>query len=128
VLVLTFASSLSSLPLSAPFSLLIFLSLFGSLLGNGFIGGRFAFAASREGHLPRLVSMLHIESNTPVAAQLLHGVITTLLLIITSNLGQILRLFVFVSIGFDLLVLLSLFIFRFRFCIWRCLISDPLHN
>ena len=24
-----------------------------SLLGNGFIGGRFAFAASREGHLPR---------------------------------------------------------------------------
>ena len=53
VLVLTFASSLSSLPLATPFSLLIFLSLFGSLLGSGFIGGRFAFAASREGHLPR---------------------------------------------------------------------------
>ena len=53
VLVLTFASALSSLPLAAPFSFLIFLSLFGSLLGNGFIGGRFAFAASREGHLPR---------------------------------------------------------------------------
>ena len=129
VLVLTFASALSSLPLAAPFSLLIFLSLFGSLLGNGFIGGRFAFAASREGHLPRwgyqldlgseifnprFLSLLQMDSNTPLPAQILHGLITVLLLAITNKLGIILRLFVFVSIGFDLLVIASLFVFRFR--------------
>jgi len=114
VLVLTFASALSSLPLATPFSLLVFLSLFGSLLGNGFIGGRFAFAASREGHLPRFLSLLQMDSNTPLPAQILHGLITVLLLAITHKLGIILRLFVFVSIGFDLLVIASLFVFRFR--------------
>jgi len=114
VLVLTFASALSSLPLAAPFSLLIFLSLFGSLLGNGFIGGRFAFAASREGHLPRFLSLLQKDSNTPLPAQMLHGLITVILLVITNKLGVILRLFVFVSVGFDLLVIASLFLFRFR--------------
>ena len=101
-----------------------------SLLGNGFIGGRFAFAASREGHLPRrelcnyiyltktlilrFLSLLQKDSNTPLPAQMLHGLITVILLVITNKLGVILRLFVFVSVGFDLLVIASLFLFRFR--------------
>ena len=45
---------------------------------------------------------------------MLHGLITVILLVITNKLGIILRLFVFVSVGFDLLVIASLFLFRFR--------------
>ena len=45
---------------------------------------------------------------------MLHGLITVILLVITNKLGVILRLFVFVSVGFDLLVIASLFLFRFR--------------
>ena len=44
MLVLTFASALSSLPLAAPFSLLIFLSLFGALLGCNADGERGSLA------------------------------------------------------------------------------------
>ena len=58
--------------------------------------------------------MLQMDSNTPLPAQILHGLITVLLLAITHRLVIILRLFVFVSVGFDLLVIASLFVFRFR--------------
>ena len=63
---------------------------------------------------PRFLSLLQMDSNTPLPAQILHGLITVLLVAITHKLGIILRLFVFVSIGFDLLVIASLFVFRFR--------------
>eukprot|EP00092_Neocalanus_flemingeri_P030971 GFUD01033635.1.p1 GENE.GFUD01033635.1~~GFUD01033635.1.p1 ORF type:complete len:470 (-),score=82.28 GFUD01033635.1:92-1501(-) len=114
LLVSTFSSHIAGSSLATPFSLLVFISLFGSFLGAGFINGRFCFAASREHHLPKFLSFLHQHSNTPVTAQMMHAVITLLLLCVTSRIGLLLRLFVFVSVGFDILVLCSFFMLRYR--------------
>ena len=114
LLLTSFATSLGGPALAGPVSILVFLSLFGSFLGTGLISGRFCFAAGREGDLPQLLGLLHTSANTPVPAQITHAAITALFLSLTTRIGLLLRLFVFVSVGFDILVLCSLFRTRYR--------------
>jgi len=110
----TFAGSISGLSLALPFSLLVFAALFGSFLSFGLVSGRYMYSAAREGDLPHLFSLLHWKLNTPIPAQALHMVLTIILIFSTDKIYLLLNLFVFVSIGFDLLVLTSLFVLKYR--------------
>ena len=85
LLISSFSSQVAGSSLAAPFSLLVFLSLFGSFVGSGFINVRFCFAASRENHLPKFLSLLHQQSNTPVTAQIMNAIIAFLMLCATSR-------------------------------------------
>jgi len=110
----TFASKIAGPYLSTPLVLLVSLSLFGSLIGSSFLAGRWCFSASRENHVPRFISLLHRKANTPVTGQMLHSAISIIMIMTTTRIGILLKLFVFVSIGFDLLVLMSFFRIKFK--------------
>jgi len=62
----------------------------------------------------RFISLLHRKANTPVTGQMLHSAITIIMIMTTTRIGILLKLFVFVSIGFDLLVLMSFFRIKFK--------------
>ena len=85
LIVSSFSSQVAGSSLGVPLALLVFLSLFGSLLGAGLINGRFCFAASRENHLPKFLSLLQVQSNTPVTAQMMNASIVVIMLSITSR-------------------------------------------
>ena len=53
-----------TLPLSVAFS------AFGSLNGSLFTAGRQVYAASKEGHLPQVISYINMDRMTPVPALL----------------------------------------------------------
>ncbi|XP_075715931.1 cystine/glutamate transporter-like [Rhinoderma darwinii] len=52
-------------------SILVAMSCFGALNGGIFASSRMLFAASREGHWPKLFSMIHVRRHTPLPALLL---------------------------------------------------------
>ncbi|XP_028816667.1 cystine/glutamate transporter isoform X1 [Denticeps clupeoides] len=56
------------------------LSCFGSMNGCLFAFSRMFFAASREGHLPEVLSMIHIRRHTPVPAVIVLYPLTLVLL------------------------------------------------
>jgi len=113
-IVSSFAAEVSGFSLAVPFSILVFLSYFGSFLCSGLVSGRYMFSAAREGDLPSPLALLHYELNTPIPAQVLHMCICILLVVITNKIFVLLGLFVFVTIGYDLLVLASLFKLKYR--------------
>ncbi|XP_004084716.1 b(0,+)-type amino acid transporter 1 [Oryzias latipes] len=57
------------------------LSAFGSLNGTFFSGGRVCFVAAREGHMPEILSMAHVNRLTPSPALILTTVISLVVLI-----------------------------------------------
>lgn len=111
----SFANELGGVGLSAPLSLLVFLSMFGTSLGTGLYFGRVCFAAAREHHLPSLLCYLQIDKNTPIPAQILHALLAIIMLCITTRIYLVLKMFVLVTIGFDLLVVISLLRLKYRF-------------
>ena len=85
LIVSSFSSQVAGFSVSVPLSLLVFLSLFGSMLGTGLINGRFCFAASRERHLPKFLSLLQKQSNTPVTAQIMNATISLVMISVTNR-------------------------------------------
>ncbi|XP_040204470.1 b(0,+)-type amino acid transporter 1-like isoform X1 [Rana temporaria] len=64
------------------------LSTFGSANGVFFSGGRVCFVAAREGHLPNILSMVHVKRLTPSPALILTSAIS-LIMIIPSDFSTI---------------------------------------
>ncbi|XP_031444764.1 cystine/glutamate transporter-like [Phasianus colchicus] len=63
----TFAERLmGSFSLAVP--VFVALSCFGSMNGGIFAVSRMFFVASREGHLPEILSMIHVRKHTPLPA------------------------------------------------------------
>ncbi|EDO41148.1 predicted protein [Nematostella vectensis] len=65
--------------------ILVAFSTFGSANGNFFSGGRLAYAAAREGHLPELLAMVHTKRHTPIPAILFSSTISCIMLIPDSS-------------------------------------------
>ncbi|MCI4382454.1 hypothetical protein PGIGA_G00015150 [Pangasianodon gigas] len=57
------------------------LSSFGTLNGSFFSGGRIAFVAAREGHMPSILSMAHVRRLTPSPALIFTTIIAFIVLI-----------------------------------------------
>ncbi|XP_012868999.1 PREDICTED: b(0,+)-type amino acid transporter 1-like [Dipodomys ordii] len=72
------------------------LSTFGSVNGTFFSGSRVCFAAAREGHMPHLLSMLHVYHLTPAPA-LMFTAVVALILIIPGEFSTIVNLLSFIS-------------------------------
>ncbi|XDA73705.1 hypothetical protein R6Z07F_003924 [Ovis aries] len=64
--------------------LAVALSSFGSVNGSFFSGSRVSYVASREGHLPQLLSMVHVHRLT-LAPALMFTTAMALILVISGN-------------------------------------------
>ncbi|XP_054584045.1 b(0,+)-type amino acid transporter 1-like [Eptesicus fuscus] len=76
--------------------LAVALSTFGSAHGTFFSGSRVCYVAAREGHMPRLLSMVHTRRLTPTPA-LVFTTAVTLVLVIPGNFSNIVNFFSFLA-------------------------------
>ncbi|XP_050807606.1 b(0,+)-type amino acid transporter 1-like [Gopherus flavomarginatus] len=77
-------------------SLSVALSSFGSANGTFFSGGRVCYIASREGHMPDILSMAHVRCLTPSPALIFTSAIA-LIMIIPGNFSSIVNFFSFTA-------------------------------
>uniref|UniRef100_A0A8D2DTC9 B(0,+)-type amino acid transporter 1-like n=1 Tax=Sciurus vulgaris TaxID=55149 RepID=A0A8D2DTC9_SCIVU len=76
--------------------LAVALSTFGSVNGVFLGGSRVCYAAAREGHMPRFLSMIHVHHLTPAPA-LMFTTAMALVLVIPGNFSIIVNLMSFLS-------------------------------
>ncbi|CAI9585312.1 unnamed protein product [Staurois parvus] len=88
-------------------------SIFGSLNGGMFMLGRLNYAGSKEGHLPSLISMLHVHYLTPAPAMIISTLIGCIF-VIPSDLLSLTNYFSFCSWLLIGLTCASLIVLRFR--------------
>ncbi|KAM4704951.1 solute carrier family 7 member 13-like [Rhinophrynus dorsalis] len=88
-------------------------SIFGSLNGGMFMLGRLNYAGSKEGHLPALISMLHVHNLTPAPAMILSTIIASIF-VIPSDLLSLTNYFSFASWLLVGLTVTSLIVLRYR--------------
>ncbi|XP_076833922.1 b(0,+)-type amino acid transporter 1-like isoform X1 [Brachyhypopomus gauderio] len=89
------------------------LSSFGSLNGSFFSGGRVCFVAAREGHLPDILSMVHVQRLTPSPA-LIFTTIISLIVLIPGDFESIVNLFSFTGWFFNGLTLSGLIYLKIK--------------
>ncbi|XP_072263595.1 b(0,+)-type amino acid transporter 1-like [Pyxicephalus adspersus] len=77
-------------------SLGVALSTFGSANGTFFSGGRVCYVAGREGHMPDVLSMVHVKRLTPSPA-LIFTTIISLIMIIPGDFSTIVNFFSFTA-------------------------------
>lgn len=78
-------------------SLLIAISALGSLCAGFMNGARLVYAVARDGQFPRPLMRLSARFQTPYVAVIAHSVLSTVLLLISSNLGTLLSYLSFAS-------------------------------
>ncbi|XP_053322702.1 solute carrier family 7 member 13 [Spea bombifrons] len=89
------------------------ISIFGSLNGGMFMLGRLNYAGSKQGHLPALISMLHVHHLTPAPAMIISTIIASIF-VIPSDLLSLTNYFTFCSWLLVGLTSTSLIVLRFR--------------
>ncbi|XP_036366097.1 b(0,+)-type amino acid transporter 1-like [Octopus sinensis] len=88
------------------------MSTFGATNGICFTSGRLTYAAAREGHLPQVLSYLHIRKKTPVISLIFLAIIA-LIMIIPGEISSLIDFFSFTAWLFYGLAFLSLIVMRF---------------
>ncbi|TNN43436.1 Large neutral amino acids transporter small subunit 2 [Liparis tanakae] len=89
------------------------LSTFGGVNGSLFASSRLFFAGAREGHLPRLLAMIHVKSCTPIPA-LVFSFCSTLLMLCTSDVYTLITYVGFINYLFYGLTIAGLILLRVR--------------
>ncbi|OXB74607.1 UNVERIFIED_CONTAM: hypothetical protein H355_013441 [Colinus virginianus] len=108
----TFAERLmGSFSLAVP--VFVALSCFGSMNGGIFAVSRMFFVASREGHLPEILSMIHVRKHTPLPAVIvLHPL--TMIMLFSGDLYSLLNFLSFARWLFIGLVVAGLIYLRYK--------------
>uniref|UniRef100_A0A8C0ZK66 Cystine/glutamate transporter n=1 Tax=Cyanistes caeruleus TaxID=156563 RepID=A0A8C0ZK66_CYACU len=89
------------------------LSCFGSMNGGIFAVSRMFFVASREGHLPEILSMIHVRKHTPLpAVTVLHPL--TMIMLFNGDLYSLLNFLSFARWLFIGLVVAGLIYLRYK--------------
>ncbi|XP_068195362.1 b(0,+)-type amino acid transporter 1 [Antennarius striatus] len=89
------------------------LSAFGSLNGTFFSGGRMCYVAAREGHMPDVLSMVHVHRLTPSPA-LIFTTAVSLLVLIPGDFQSIVNFFSFTAWFFYAITLSGLIYLKIR--------------
>ncbi|XP_063306420.1 solute carrier family 7 member 13-like [Pelobates fuscus] len=88
-------------------------SIFGSLNGGIFMLGRLNYAGSKEGHLPSIISMIHVQHLTPAPAMIISIIISSIF-VIPSDLLSLTNYFSFCFWLLIGLTTVSLIVLRYR--------------
>ncbi|KAK7481704.1 hypothetical protein BaRGS_00027077 [Batillaria attramentaria] len=99
-------------PMSWLMPVFVIVSTFGAANGVLFVSGRLSYAAGREGHFPKVLGYLNMKKLTPVPA-ILFTLSIAICLIIPSDLGILIDIFIFSSWLFYGLTTLSLLVLRY---------------
>lgn len=86
------------------------LSTFGGVNGLLFTSGRLFFVGGREGHLPEILAMIHVQKFTPLPAILFTGIMS-LVMLISDDVFALINYISFVqwfSVGLSIVALLYL--------------------
>ncbi|CAB1325432.1 unnamed protein product [Coregonus sp. 'balchen'] len=107
------------------------LSCFGSMNGCLFAFSRMFYVASREGHLPEVLSMIHVRRHTPLAAVLVLYPMTVFQLFVGDiysllNFMSFLR-WLFIGVAVPLFIP-AIFSFTCFFMVFLSLYSDPVNT
>ncbi|KAM6919788.1 large neutral amino acids transporter small subunit 2 isoform 2-T2 [Lycodopsis pacificus] len=89
------------------------LSTVGGVNGSLFTSSRLFFAGAREGHLPRLLAMIHVTNCTPIPA-LLFTLSSTLLMLCTSDIYTLINYVGFINYFFYGLTVAGQIVLRYR--------------
>ncbi|KAM3928913.1 solute carrier family 7 member 13-like [Leptodactylus fuscus] len=89
------------------------ISIFGSLNGGMFMLGRLNYAGSKEGHLPAIISMLHVRYLTPAPAMIVSTIIASIF-VIPTDLISLTNYFSFSTWLLVGLTCISLVVLRYR--------------
>ncbi|XP_035607904.1 b(0,+)-type amino acid transporter 1-like [Oncorhynchus keta] len=89
------------------------LSAFGSLNGTFFSGGRVCFVAAREGHMPDILAMAHVNRLTPSPA-LIFTTAISLLVLIPGDFQSIVNFFSFTAWFFYTITLSGLLYLKIK--------------
>lgn len=88
-------------------------SCFGAANGTIFASGRLCYVAARDGHLPSLLSFLHLQRHTPIPS-MMYTLLVSCLLIIPFDLGSLIGIFSFTAWIFYGLTASTVLILRYR--------------
>ncbi|XP_052061856.1 b(0,+)-type amino acid transporter 1-like [Mytilus californianus] len=92
--------------------LAVLFSTFGAANGTLFSGGRVVYVASREGHLPEVLSYVHCKRVTPMPSIVFTALIS-IAMVIPGNIGSLIDFFSFTAWLFYGLTVGSLILLRF---------------